>query len=107
MKEPYVYAKCNFTRSGQPDIWFDVIVRAPKAKLDALRREPKNAGMSYSQLWGTFVGQVVTVLYPAPGASFSIGFTPYPEGEIPAEIQGRPPDAPVSDLVFWTVGRLP
>jgi len=98
-----IYAKCNFTRSGHPDIRFEVIVKAPTAKLEALRQDPNNAGVPDSQLWGSFVGWVVTVLYPLPDAIFSIGCMPYSEGQIPTEIEGRTPDGKVSDLAFWTV----
>jgi hypothetical protein len=103
MKEPYSYARCNFTRTGHPDIRFDIIVKTQTAKLDALRLDPNNAGLSDGQLWGGFVGHVVTLLYPAPGASFSIGCIPYPEGHIPTEIEGRAPSGTVNDLTFWAV----
>lgn len=100
---PNLYAKCNFTRSGQPGIHFDVIVLAPRAKLKALRQDLNNAGASDSQLWGAFVGQLVSLLYPSPGASFSVGCTPYPEGEIPTEIRGRDPTGTFRDLIFWLI----
>ena len=102
MKEPHVHAKCGFTLSGQPDIRYNVIIRAPEAKLAALQKDPKNAGKSDKQLWESFVGPVVTVLHPVP-AIFSLGCTPYPEGQIPTEIEGRDPSGTVSDLTFWAV----
>jgi hypothetical protein len=107
MKDPYIYARCLFTLSGHPETRFDVIIKAPKAKIEALCQAPNDVHMPDNQLWTNFAGRVITLLYPLPGATFSIGCKPHPEGEIPAEIQGRTPDGTVDDLAFWTLSHRP
>lgn len=103
MPSPNIYAKCDFTRTGQTDPWFVVIIKMPKAKLEALRRDPKNKGLSDSQLVGMRIaGQVMTILYPQAAAVFSTGCTFYPEDETPAEIEGRTDGQQILDLTFWT-----
>ena len=37
-----IYARCNFTRSGHPNIRFNVIIKVLKAKLEELRELPAN-----------------------------------------------------------------
>ena len=64
-----IYARCNFTRSGYPNIRFNVVIRVPKAKLEELRQLPANRDQTDNQLLGTLAGKVITILYPEPGAT--------------------------------------
>jgi hypothetical protein len=109
-----IYAKCSFTRSGQRNIHFEVIIRAPRSKLEALRQDPSNRGLDGRQLFARDIAKwVLPVLYPHE-ASFSTGCILYPEWDIPAEISGHTDGQQVNDLTFWlrqtryetTVGRL-
>jgi hypothetical protein len=94
-----IYAKCDFTRTGQHEPWIVVVIKVPKVKLEVLRQERENRGLEDKVILGKFSGQVATVLYPLPDATFSTGCMLYPEGEIPTEIEGRPPDGTLPDLV--------
>jgi len=100
-----IYAKCDFTRTGRHEPWFVVVIKVPKAELEALRQERENRGLEDKVILGKFSGQVATVLYPHPDATFSTGCKLYPEGEIPTEIERRPPDGNLPDLSFWNVVR--
>jgi hypothetical protein len=91
-----IYARCNLTRSGQPNIRFNVIIKVPKAKLQELRRLPANRDQTDNQLLGSLAGKLITILYPEPRAEFAVGCERcYPESAIPVEIKGRP-EAPKS-----------
>jgi hypothetical protein len=48
-----IYARCNFTWSGHPNIRFDVIIKLPKAKLEELRQLPANRDQTDNQLLGS------------------------------------------------------
>ena len=99
-----IYARCNFTRSGQPNIRFNVLIKLPKAKLEELRQLPENRDQTDNQLLSKVSGQVITILCPEPGASFSVGSERLSEGEIPDEIQGRTESGTqLGDLMFWSI----
>ena len=48
-----IYARCNFTRSGQPNIRFNVVIKVQKDKLEELRQIPANRDQTDNQLLGT------------------------------------------------------
>jgi hypothetical protein len=97
-------ARCNFTRSGQPNIRFNVVIKVPKAKLEDLRRLPANSDQTDNQLLGSLAGKVITVVHPEPGAAFAVGCERYhPEGAIPTEIRERPEGTKVDELTFWSI----
>jgi hypothetical protein len=84
-----IYARTNFTRSGQPNTRFQVIIKASKARFEELRQLPENRDQTDNQLLSKVSGQVITILCPEPSASFSVGSERLSDGEIPDEIQGR------------------
>ena len=99
-----IYARCNFTRSGQPNIRFNVVLKVPKTKLEELRRLPANRDQTDNQLLGSLAGKVITILYPEPGVAFAVGCERYyPEGVIPTEIKERPEDTKIDELTFWSI----
>jgi hypothetical protein len=99
-----IYARCNFTLSGQPNIRFNVVMRVPKAKLEELRRLPANREQTDNQLLGSLAGKVITVLYPEPGAAFAVGCERYyPENAIPTELKERPEGTKIDELTFWSI----
>jgi hypothetical protein len=99
-----IYARCNFTRSGQPNIRFNVIIKVPKAKLEELRELPANRDQTDNQLLGSLAGKVIPILYPEPGATFAVGCERYyPETAIPPEIKERPEGTKIDELTFWSI----
>ena len=60
------------------------------AKLEELRQLPVKKDQTDNQLLGSLAGQVITIVYPEPGATFAVGCERYPEGAIPIEIKERP-----------------
>ena len=90
MPSPDIYARCNFTRSGQPNIRFNVVIKVPKAAFEELRQLPVNRDQTDNQLLGSLAGKVITIVYPEPDAKFAVGCERYPEGAIPSEIKERP-----------------
>jgi hypothetical protein len=99
-----IYARCNFTLSGQPSIRFNVVIKVPKAKLEELRRLPANIDQTDNQLLGSLAGKVIAILYPEPGAAFAVGCERYyPENVIPTEIKERPEGTKLDDLTFWSI----
>ena len=99
-----IYARTNFTRSGQPNTRFQIIIKTSKARLEELRQLPENKDQTDNQLLSKVSGQVITILCPEPGASFAVGSERLPEGEIPHEIQGRTESGTqLSDLMFWSI----
>jgi hypothetical protein len=99
-----LYARCNFTRSGYPNIRFNVVIKVPKDKLEELRRLPANSDQTDNQLLGNLARKVVTILYPEPDATFAVGCERYyPEGAIPPEIKGRPEGTKIDELTFWSI----
>ena len=98
-----IYARCNFTRSGQPNTRFNVVIKLPKAKLEELRQLPANRDQTDNQLLGSLAGKVITILYPEPGATFAVGCERYPEGAIPTEIKARPEGTKIDELTFWSI----
>jgi hypothetical protein len=70
-----IYARCNFTRSGQANIRFNVVIKLSKAKLEELRQLPANRDQTDNQLLGNLAGKVITIVYPEPGATFAVGWT--------------------------------
>ena len=54
-----IYARCNFTRSGQPNIRFNVLIKLPKAKLEELHQLPANRDQTDNQLLGSLAGKVI------------------------------------------------
>jgi hypothetical protein len=99
-----IYARCNLTRSGQPNIRFNVVIKVPKAKLEELRRLPANRDQTDNQLLGSLAGKVITVLYPEPDAAFAVGCERYhPENSIPTEVKDRPEGTKIDDLTFWSI----
>jgi hypothetical protein len=98
-----IYARCNFTRSGHPNIRFDVVIKLPKAKLEELRQLPANRDQTDNQLLGSLAGEVITIVYPEPGATFAVGCERYPEGAIPTEIKERPEGTKIDELTFWSI----
>jgi hypothetical protein len=99
-----VYARCNFTRSGQPNIRFNIVIKVPKSKLEELRRLPANTDQTDNQLLCALAGKVITILHPEPDAAFAIGCERYyPESVIPAEIKGRPEGTKIDELTFWSI----
>jgi hypothetical protein len=72
-----IYARCNFTRSGHPNIRFNVIIKVPKAKLEEMRQLPANRDQTDNQLLGSLAGNVITIVYPDPGATFALGCERY------------------------------
>jgi hypothetical protein len=98
-----IYARCNFTRSGHPNIRFNVVIKLPKAKLEELRQLPANRDQTDNQLLGSLAGKVITIVYPEPGATFAVGCERYPEGAIPTEIRERPEGTKIDELMFWSI----
>jgi hypothetical protein len=98
-----IYARCNFTRSGHPNIRFNVVIKLPKAKLEELRQLPANRDQTDNQLLGGLTGKVITIVYPEPGATFAVGCERYPEGAIPTEIKERPEGTKIDELTFWSI----
>ena len=99
-----IYARTNLTRSGQPNTRFQVIIKISKARFEELRQLPENRDQTDNQLLSKVSGQVITILCPEPGASFSIGSEKLSEGEIPDEIQGRTENGTqLGDLMFWSI----
>ena len=99
-----IYARCNFTRSGQPNIRFNVVIKVPKAKLEELRGLPANSDQTDNQLLGSLARKVITIVYPEPGATFAVGCERhYPESAIPTEIKGRPEGTKIDELTFWSI----
>jgi hypothetical protein len=103
MPSPDIYARCNFTRSGQPNIRFNVVIKVPKATLEELRQLPVNRDQTDNQLLGSLAGKVITIVYPEPGATFAVGCERYPEGAIPTEIKERPEGTKIDELTFWSI----
>ena len=104
MSSTDIYARCNFTRSGQPNIRFNVVIKVPKAKLEELRRLPANRDQTDNQLLGSLAGKVIAILYPEPGAAFAVGCERYyPESAIPTEIKERPEGTKIDKLTFWSI----
>jgi hypothetical protein len=95
-----IYARCNFTRSGHPNIRFNVVIKLPKSKLEEL---PANRDQTDNQLLGGLAGKVITIVYPEPGATFAVGCERYPEGAIPTEIKERPEGTKIDELTFWSI----
>ena len=99
-----IYARCNFTRSGQPNIRFNVVIKVSKAKLEELRQLPANKDQTDNQLLGSLAEKVITILYPEPGAAFAVGCERYyPESVIPTEIKNRPEGTRLDELMFWSI----
>lgn len=99
-----IYAKCNFTRSGQPDIYFEVIIKAPKSTFETLRQDPRTKNSSDRQLFANDIARwVLPTIYPVGGAEFSTGCDLYPEGEVPPEIVGRTEEGRVNEVTFWVI----
>ena len=98
-----IYARCNFTRSGHPNIRFNVVIKLPKAKLEELCQLPANRDQTDNQLLGSLAGKVITIVYPEPGATFAVGCERYPEGAIPTEIKERPEGTKIDELTFWSI----
>jgi hypothetical protein len=99
-----VYARCNFTLSGNPAVRFNLVIKFSQAMLEEARQRAENRELSERQLLARLVRNVVPVLYPQPGASFSVGCDPLPEGEIPREIEGRTDDGTqFGELTYWSV----
>jgi hypothetical protein len=99
-----IYARCNFTRSGYPNIRFNVVVKVPKAKLEELRGLPANSDQTDNQIIGSLARKLITILYPEPGATFAVGCERhYPEGAIPSEIKARPEGTKIDELMFWSI----
>ena len=99
-----IYARCNFTLSGQPNIRFNVVIKVPKAKLEDLRRLPANSDQTDNQLLGRLAEKVITIVYPEPGAAFAVGCERYyPESAIPSEIKERPEGTKIDELTFWSI----
>jgi hypothetical protein len=97
------YARCNFTRSGHPNIRFDVVIKLPKAKLEELCQLPANRDKTDNELLGSLARKVITILYPEAGATFAVGCERYPEGAIPTEIKERPEGTKIDELTFWSI----
>jgi hypothetical protein len=74
---PSADARCNFTRSGHPNIRFNVV--------------------------GSLAGKVITIVYPDPDATFALGCERYPEGAIPTQIKERPEGTKIDELTFWSI----
>ena len=99
-----IYARCNFTRSGQPNIRFNVVIKVQKDKLEELRQIPANRDQTDNQLLARLAGNLITILYPEPGAEFAVGCERcYPGSAIPAEIKGRPEGTKIDELTFWSI----
>jgi len=99
-----IYARCNFTPSGQPNIRFNVVCKVPKAKLEELCRLPVNRDRADNQLLGSLAEKAITILYPEPGAAFAVGCERYyPESRIPIEIKERPEGTKIDELTFWSI----
>ena len=98
-----IYARCNFTRSGHPNIRFNVIIKVPKAKLEELRQLPANRDQTDNQLLGSLAGKVIAIVSPEAGVTFAVGCERYPEGAIPTEIKERPEGTKIDELTFWSI----
>jgi hypothetical protein len=99
-----IYARTNSTRSGHPNTRFQVIIKISKARFEELRQLPENRDQTDNQLLSKVSGQVITILCPEPGASFSVASERLSEGEIPNEIQGRTESGTqLGDLMFWSI----
>jgi len=99
-----IYARCNFTRSGQPNIRFNVVIKVQKDKLEELRQLPANRDQTDNQLLGGLAAKVISILHPEPGAAFAVGCERYyAEHVVPTEIKGRPAGTKIDELTFWSI----
>jgi hypothetical protein len=85
-----IYARTNLTRSGQPNTRFQVIIKISKARFEKLRQLPENRDQTDNQLLSKVSGQVITILCPEPGASFSVDRRDY----LRAKFRTRSKDEP-------------
>jgi hypothetical protein len=95
------YAKYDFTHSDEPETRYKVIVKVPKAEVEELRQDSSNEGIKLFYHVGE---KVLGVLNPTD-ARFSIDCSVLPQGEIPPEVDDRPPDSLVGELAFWTLAQ--
>lgn len=99
-----IYAKCNFTRSGMPEIHFEVIIKVPKSTFEALRQDPQTKNLSNTQAFANDVARwVLPEVYPVGGAEFSTGCNFYPEGEVPSETRERTANGQIGPITFWVL----
>jgi hypothetical protein len=99
-----IYAKCNFTRSGMPEIHFEVIIKVPKSTFEALRQDPRTKNLSDTQVFSNDVARwALPEVYPVGGAEFSTGCNFYPEGEVPPETKERAANGQINELTFWVI----
>ena len=99
-----IYARCNFTRSGQPNIRFNVVIKVQKDKLEALRQLPANRDQTDNQLLGGLAAKVISILHPQAGAALAVGCERYyAEHVVPTEIKGRPEGTKNDELTFWSI----
>ena len=99
-----VYARCTITPSGTHQSIVTVL-KVSKAKIRELRQDPNNEAFDDRRVVSNlFAKQLAALVYPVPGATYSIGCTLYSEGEPPPEIQGRSDDRQVDGITFWVIG---
>ncbi len=99
-----IYARCTITPSGTHRS-IVTILKLSRAKIGELRQDPNNEAFDDRRLVSNLFGkQVAGLVYPVPGATYSVGCTVYPEGEPPAEIHGRSDERQVDGITFWVIG---
>jgi hypothetical protein len=99
-----LYARCNFTRSGQPSIRFNVVIKVSGARIEELRQKAENRDRNDNEILGGLAVKLVPVLYPEPDAAFAVGCERYyPDGVIPAEIKNRPQGTEIDEVTFWSI----
>ena len=99
-----IYGRCTITPSGTHQS-IVTVVKVSKAKIRELRQDPNNEAFDDRRLVSNLFGrQVAALVYPVPGATYSVGCTLYPEGEPPSEIHGRSDERQVDGITFWVLG---
>jgi Fic family protein len=99
-----IYARCTITPSGTRKS-IVTVVKVPKAKIRELRRDPNNEAFDDRRLVANLFGkQLAALVYPVPGATYSVGCTLFPEGGPPLEIQQRTDEQRVDGITFWVIG---
>jgi hypothetical protein len=84
------------------------ILKVPRTKIYQLRQDPQNEVFDDARLISNNLAKhVVAMLYPVPGATFTIGSILYPEGVQPPEIQSRTDGREVEEITFWLIESNP
>ena len=99
-----IYARCTITPTGTHRSIVTVL-KLSRAKIRELRQDPNNEAFDDRRLVSNLFGkQLAALVYPVVGATYSIGCTLYPEGELPLDIQGRADGRQIDGVTLWEIG---